>query len=460
MPIEMRDLDQASQVKLDNLCAALSGIMSADKIQIIKNRGCPLIEDIEGDPDHKRVTFFFNDESKKCASINLCSKFFYLDSLHITQGKIAAQKMSFEGSIYKIPYLIMDKIATTKHGDVYATTVDLPKEACFSYNFKFKTASEPETQIIDPLSQQVYTVIQWGIPHLEFGIDPVVSVIDLSPLPNTSEHSMAAIKQEGRLLRYAISDTGNLKVIDDNYEPQENERTLDVHLPQGYNQNTTYKMRLFLDGPMYFLNEAPAQLDNDVSTVNIMLEPKKVSQDLGKNREQEYLPKQDLKTFAALLTKILIPNLHQEFHISSLPSDNTICGASYSGFTAIYIGLYYPQVFGKVLAQSAALYVDKQCLLQQLATGEINIDQLKLANFYLVVGKGEKYQLDEIENNKEKLAEDVGVYRSVHNFVDTMVKSGISCKLKVRCTGHEVLAWHKFLPEACLYLDQPTSDRV
>jgi len=451
MPIETRSLDQ---IKLASLCTALTGILPVDKIKALKDHGCPLVEDIENDHNHKRVTFLFNDESKKCAEVNLCSEFLYLDNLHITQGRIATQRMSFEGLIYKTPYLIMGKIVTTEHGDVYAATLDLPKEACFSYNFKIKTASEPETQIIDPLSQQVYTVIQWGMPHLEIGTDPVVSVIDLSPLPNISEHSMAAIKQEGRLLRYAISDTGNLKAVEDNYESQENERTLDVHLPQGYNKNTTYKMRLFLDGPMYFLNEAPAQLDSDVSTINIMLEPKKVNQDFNKDREREYLPGQDLKAFANLLTNILIPGLHQEFHISNLSSDNTICGASLSGLAAVYIGLYYPQVFGKVLAQSASLYVDKQCLLQQLTTGEINIDQLKSANFYLGVGEGEKYQLDEIENDKEELAGDVGIYKSVHNFVNAMIKSSISCNLKVSRTGHEVLAWYKFLPEACLYLDK------
>jgi len=275
---------------------------------------------------------------------------------------------------------------------------------------------------------------------------------------------MAAIKQEGRLLRYTISDTGNLKIIDDNYALQENERILDVHLPQGYNQKTTYKLRLFLDGPMYFVSEAPTQLDDDVSTINIMLEPKKVNQnlkylaiygannDFNKGREQEYLPKHNLKAFAALLTKVLIPSLHKEFHISNLPSDNTICGASLSGFAAIYIGLYYPQVFGKVLAQSAALWVDKQWLLHQLTTGEINRDQLKSANFYLEMGEAEKYPLDEIANNQEELAEDI-INKSVYNFANALIKSGIRCSLKIRCAGHELLVWHKFLPEACLYLD-------
>ena len=448
MPIEINKIDDR---KLKNLCTALSGVLSEDKIQALKDRGCPLVEDIENDPDHKSVTFLFNDENKKYISVSLYSEFLNLDNLNIACGKIAIQKYKFEDLIFKMPYLIMDKIAITEQGDAYATTLNLPKEACFFYNFKIKTVAESETQIIDPLSQQVYTVIQWRLPHLQISKDPVKSVIDLSPIPNTSAYSMVAIKQEGRLLRYAISDTGSLKIVDDNYEPQENERTLDVHLPQGYNQNTTYKMRLFLDGIMYFLNEAPAQLDGDVSTVNIMLEPKKVNQDFYKDREREYSPKQDLKAFTALLTKILIPNLHQEFHISSLPSDNTICGASFSGFAAIYIGLYYPQVFGKVLAQSAALWVDKQCLLQQLTTGEINIDQLKSANFYLEIGEGEKYQLDEIENDKEELAENV-INKAVYNFVNAMIKSGVRCRLKVRCTGHEVLAWHKFLPEACLFL--------
>ena len=41
---------------------------------------------------------------------------------------------------------------------------------------------------------------------------------------------------------------------------------------------------------------------------------------------------------------------------------------------------------------------------------------------------------------------------SDNNFVNAMIKSGVRCRIKVRCTGHEVLAWHKFLPEACIYV--------
>jgi len=170
MSIAIRNLDQ---VKLTNLCAALAGVFSATQIHAVKDHGCPLVEDIENDLDHKRVTFLFNDENKKCISVNLDSEFLNLANLNIASEKITIQKYPFEGLTLKMPYLIMDKIATTEHGDVYATTLNLPKEACFYYKFKLKTAAEPEVQIVDPLSRQVYTVMQRDIPHLQFDTDPV-----------------------------------------------------------------------------------------------------------------------------------------------------------------------------------------------------------------------------------------------------------------------------------------------
>jgi predicted alpha/beta superfamily hydrolase len=111
-------------------------------------------------------------------------------------------------------------------------------------------------------------------------------------------------------------------------------------------------------------------------------------------------------------------------------------------------------VFGNVLAQSASLWVDNQCLLQKLNLGEFNINQLKSSNFYLEVGETEKSLLDEKENEKKKLLENVGNLNAISNFANAMIESGIHCTLKKRFAGHEDVAWHKFLPEACSYLNQ------
>lgn len=275
MPIREQAVDQS---KLGRLCDALSEIYPASKIRYLMEHGGPIVEDIEGRPKSKRGTFLYYDERNECKDVAMYSRVGFASIFE--PGTVIRPAPSKSPTGGGLPKFEMHPIATGSN--VWAATVELPIDSCFSYYFGIQTKIGPEEKRQDLLNPQTSYSSSSGAV--------VWSVFDLAPSGIKLQEKMKAIEDDQRLIRGSISDHGDFHV-----PSQAGERKLVVHLPQGYydpaNKDEKYSMRLFLDGGWYLDDiEVPAILD-DEHTINIMLEPKEVT-GLGamRDREVEYLP--------------------------------------------------------------------------------------------------------------------------------------------------------------------------
>lgn len=512
MPIREQTIDQS---KLGRLCDALSEIYPANKIRYLREHGGPIVEDIEGKPENKRVTFLYYDERNECKDVVMYSRVGFAPIFE--PGAVIRPAPSKSPTGGGLPKFEMHPIATGSK--VWAATVELPTDSCFSYHFGIQPKIGPEKNGQDLLNPQTSCSSPGTF---------VWSVFDLSPSGIKLQEKMKAIEDDQRLIRGSISDHGDFHV-----SSQAGERKLVVHLPQGYNdpanKDEKYSMRLFLDGRWYLDDaEVPAILD-DEHTINIMLEPKVTAdcvaserwQQEYKNRELEYLPHKcdlmvlpniaalanppitsnaayvrvgeklfyvnkcgryqstklelsseavaqfdkeiigdlslneprsltdeelvriakitghtnpyvgNIEAFAKFLSREFMDSVRKEFRVSDRSSDITVCGSSLGGFAATYIGLNYPQVFGNVLTQSAALWVGGG-LLPQLAAGEFDIAQLQKSCFYFEASK----------------ADAPGITGTNPGFNVALRARGIPSCFVGRNGEHSVVTWAKTLPEA------------
>lgn len=446
---------------LERLYLALAETEFASKIPLLRKQdGCPLVEEIEGDPENRKVTFFYHaDEGERFEEVGVTSSPF----------------TKMDGHLGPMKKLVRE--------NVFALTVALPAESCFTYIFEIKQSEGFPTELKpDALNPKVFSSTDQSGSW---------SIFDSSPLISETYTSLDDLKDDGRLKKYAICDTGDLIARGDGYTPQENERMLTVHFPKNHDATHTYSMRLFLDGEWYLKECAvPALLDDDPCTINIMLDPEVITGRVEKDREFEYNIQpgvtRDIRCFnvdrfAKFLARELIPCVQKKFKISTEACDITLCGASLGGFAAIYIGLHYPDIFGNVLAQSPefscdqleAIGLDDLCLnnqkiyeqLYEQTAGEfgqliiqgidrfedyqifvdnlsgfnlINLVRLRKSFFYLEVG----------------LFEEDSFLQGSHDFINKMCCLTIPCRCEERPAGHEFVSWQKFLPKAVRQLQE------
>ncbi|MCK4608531.1 MAG: hypothetical protein KAT71_03540 [Gammaproteobacteria bacterium] len=422
MPRRTQDVS----TKLEKLCSALVGTKLASKIPLLQAQGgCPLVEDIDGDSENKRVTFF-HDGKAECESANVCSLSFAAirldpDGISISQEQLQSPIMT------ETPKFSMEKLEGT---NIWVLSRDIPKEARFCYSIE---AQPGEALGHDPLNP-----ISFSASSDEARLDSVLDLSSLEVAPQTT--SMSHIISENRLKRYSISDAGILTERTEEYSPREDERMLTVHLPEEpLDLKKDYQMRLFLDGEWYLKGfEVPAILDD--GTINIMLEPKVVHKnDVWKNREHDYRFDIYGDGFAKFLAEKLVPSVQQKFHVSSDASDLTICGSSLSGFAAMYIGLHHQEVFGNVLVQSAALWLDaKELDGRLLELIESKSESLQNSCFHLETSR--------IESSD--------IFSANHAFAEAMTQHGIKHIFVETCGEHGPAAWSQLLPGAVRSLQE------
>lgn len=449
MPKVIKDR-QSISLELDNLCQELFKTKLVNKVELLRSQGGgPLVENISGDSDNKKVTFFYYDAAKDCKNVNLRSQIKLIPNLKIidSSGKTTTNTDKPEPPIV----LPMERISEK----VWELTVELPRDLCVEYSFEREKKDGTKERIADPINPQQFSY---------FPKDPNPdSVFDLSPTPKTNLQTRPAIKAS-ELKRYSISGNGSTATItqrDDNYYPMPNERIFTVHFPNNYDATQKYPMRLFLDGKWYLeQTDVPTMFDDDESTINIMLEPKPTGttaeakeyretrthkggptrdkDPAEKDRENEY-DDPNMPVFTKFLKETFVSSISKKFNISADPEDakdNTICGSSLSGFAAGYVGLHCPEIFGNVLIQSAALWKGHELLLHELNSGALSAEQmsqLKKSYFHLEVGSLDSVEGQLIPNRK---------------FADSLREHDIPRNLITRTAGHCFPGWTRFLPEA------------
>jgi enterochelin esterase family protein len=135
----------------------------------------------------------------------------------------------------------------------------------------------------------------------------------------------------------------------------DNEREIAVYLPPQYSPHAEpYPLIvLFDEDPYLSLIPTPTILDNLISEARI---PPVVALLVGnapgsRDRELPCNPK-----FGQALVTELLPWAHRQYNFTSDPHHTVVAGSSFGGLAAACAGLWHPETFGNVLAQSGSFH--------------------------------------------------------------------------------------------------------
>ena len=135
-----------------------------------------------------------------------------------------------------------------------------------------------------------------------------------------------------------------------------NEREVAVYLPPLYSPHAEpYPLLMLFDEDAYLsMVPTPTVLDNLISEGRI---PPTVALLIG-NAEDDARDRELLCNpgFTQVLVSELLPWAHGQYNFTTDPRQTVVAGSSLGGFSAACAGLWHPETFGNVLAQSGAFH--------------------------------------------------------------------------------------------------------
>jgi predicted alpha/beta superfamily hydrolase len=112
----------------------------------------------------------------------------------------------------------------------------------------------------------------------------------------------------------------------------------------------------------------------------------------GKQRVNEYTPTRDRKLgggkadkYGRLLVEELQPFIESRYRIAQGAANTALGGSSLGGLLTIYLGMQYPQVFGKLAVLSPSVWWNHRAILQSVARAKLP----QRPRIWLDVGTGE-----------------------------------------------------------------------
>jgi len=134
-----------------------------------------------------------------------------------------------------------------------------------------------------------------------------------------------------------------------------NERLVHVYTPPGYTDTGgPYPLVVCFDGVDYLAGiPAPTILDNLIAhgrlppTMALMIEP------IAAKRDAELLLDE---SFTEVVGREIVPWVQRRYRATADPRAVVVCGFSAGGLASVFAAFRHPDVFGNVLAQSAARF--------------------------------------------------------------------------------------------------------
>ncbi|WP_425445853.1 enterochelin esterase [Dethiothermospora halolimnae] len=376
----------------------------------IEENGAPLIEDIEGDNEHKLVTFIVKEEEgvKQFVVASFISGYILKDNI----------LDRLEGTdIYYRSYKVQNGVR-----DNYFIGKDIPLdfEQVFDnwdkYGKRCVTDPYNKKQFVSPADDEP------GGDHEE-----ITSILELPD----------AVKQPWIESQEDVPK-GSLKEIRMSSSLLNNERRIWIYTPSGYSKNSKpYHLLLTFDGFTYTQTiPTPTILDNLIAKEEI---PPTIAVFVGnassKSRFSELMCNE---TFGKFLSEELIPWVQTNYNVTKDPLQTVIAGSSLGGLAASFIGMKYPQIFGNVLSQSGAYWwspedeEEKEWLTREF----MKKDKLPL-KIYADVGKLEHFE---------------GMVTTNRNFRDMLKEKGYNYCYKEFMGGHQPLCWRGTLSDGLIEL--------
>jgi enterochelin esterase family protein len=225
-----------------------------------------------------------------------------------------------------------------------------------------------------------------------------------------------------------------------------NERRIGVYVPPGYDPEAApYPMFLIFDLSTYTtVIPTPAIINN-------LIHAKKIQPSIvvmvgnAPGARNEELPCNE--KFAEFLVTELMPWVRQEYNVSTDPSMNVIAGSSFGGLAASFVALRHPEIFGNVLSQSGSYWWSPDTNSSYLApevegewlTRQYAKEEKKAIRFFIESGLNESGRPSMVITNRH--------FRDVLN-----AKGYEIVQYDEFNGGHDVLNWRGSLGEGLIAL--------
>lgn len=365
----------------------------------IREIGTPLIEDIEGDPKHKLVTFIVKEEKD-------VDKFILMS---VIGGEDLSNKVF---NRFKNTDIFYKSIKTSNEvRDCYQIARDIPlnPEELGKNWHKYKKKCTA-----DPLNPN----------HLAFPEDKdtesdrgLYSILELPKAPSQEWIKKRNQSLSGRISQEIVSS----KILN-------NKRKIWVYTPHNYKEDVKpYHILLVFDAFEYL-----KVVNTNIILDNLILDkkiPPTVAVFVGNEKN---LRNKDLscnEDFAKFIAQELFPWLSSKYNVSKNSDEILVAGSSLGGLSAAFLGYRYPNIFGNIIAISGSFWWTKDEEREWLTRQYIKSDKLPL-KFYLEVGSLEPYEYMLSTNRHfRNILECKGYVYSYHEFEG----------------GHDYLCWRSSL---------------
>lgn len=299
--------------------------------QEIKKTGAPLIEPIAGDRENMAVTFVWKGTPYTHNVLVL-----WLPYLGVTPDEFLMTRLGETDVWYKTIKV------NRKMRLAYTLAPNVGRLHPMSLGFDADAinmgaaAARP-----DPLNPKRYRIDPTSVDAPEYRGNSVLEMPDAAPQPWTIQQPGVPV---GRVGKQQFKSAA-LK----------NEREIAVYLPPHYSPRAEpYPLLLLFDEDAYLtLVPTPTILDNLIAERRI---PPVVALLIGNApgaRDRELVC--NLEFSRALVAEVL-PWAHGLYNFTSDPRSTVVAGSSAGGLAAACSGLWHPEAFGNVLAQSGAFH--------------------------------------------------------------------------------------------------------
>jgi enterochelin esterase family protein len=380
----------------------------------IEEKGAPIIEHIEKEPKYKLVTFLYKENADT-------------DEILLISGSLGV--ISHRG--------IFKRIQGT---NIYYKSIFYLNKTRTTYAISRQKANiplyPPKDIIIpvlkgDPLNKKNITISK-GYTQ---------AVLELPDAPSQPWIEKKDNVPEGTLETLQLKST-----------KFEKEFSIITYLPPNYNTSFGPYGSLFLfDGSWYNdpnLIPTPVILNNLNFSKKI---PPIIAVFIYQHKDSRNFELNTNPDFAFFIGEELQPYLHTKYNIFNSPEKTIVGGASLGGLTASYMGLKYPDRFGKILSQSGSYWHPEKMNQKlnpyfwnwQYLIGEyVKSEKLPL-DFYLEVG---------LYESREKLHGQPTLFFSNRHFRDVLISKGYSVKYVEYTGGHDFICWRGSLADGLIYL--------
>ncbi|KOP68769.1 enterochelin esterase [Bacillus sp. FJAT-18019] len=218
---------------------------------------------------------------------------------------------------------------------------------------------------------------------------------------------------------------------------QEN-RTLRIYLPPGYNEILSYPVVYCQDGEEFFnfgrIATWANQLILEEGVDPFIIVGVEVN---TKIRTEEYAPFGNrFDAYLSCFAEEIIPFIEQKYPVRREPAERVLAGDSLGGSVSVHLALRYPQLFSRIISLSGAFYEKSQNMIREE-------QDLSWLDIYMIVGLQE-----------DNYATDTGVYNFVELNRSTkalLEERGATITYYEKDGRHLWGFWQKELPAALMY---------